>query len=61
MGCSVSMINGHPDIEDIWEPLDNRGAYYDVYKCRNCGTVIVVADYCELPSYCKECEKYDTL
>lgn len=57
MGCSVSLINGHPDKDEIWEQLDNRGAYYDGYKCRKCGTVIVVADYSDLPSYCKECEK----
>lgn len=57
MGCSVSMINGHPDKDDIWEKLDNSRAYYDGYRCRKCGTVIVVEDYLDLPSYCKECEK----
>lgn len=61
MGCSVSMINGHPDKDDIWEKIDNSSAYYDGYKCRKCGTVIVVEDYLDLPCYCKECEKYDQL
>lgn len=50
---NVSLI----DKDDIWEQLDNRGAYYDGYKCRKCGTVIVVEDAIDLPSYCKECEK----
>lgn len=47
--------------DDIWEPLDNSRAYYDGYRCRKCGTVIVVEDYLDLPCYCKECEKYDQL
>ena len=50
---NVSLI----DKDDIWEKLDNSRAYYDGYRCRKCGTVIVVADYLDLPCYCKECEK----
>lgn len=57
MGGNVSLINGHIDKDDIWEKLDNSRAYYDGYRCRKCGTVIVVEDAIDLPSYCKECEK----
>lgn len=61
MGGNVSLINGHIDKDDIWEKLDNSRAYYDGYRCRKCGTVIVVEDYLDLPCYCKECEKHDKL
>ena len=53
MGGNVKFI----DKDDIWEKLDNSRAYYDGYRCRKCGTVIVVEDYLDLPCYCKECEK----
>ena len=54
---AVSMIDGHDD--DIWEPLDNSRAYYDGYRCKKCGTIIVVADHLDLPCHCKECEKWE--
>lgn len=58
MRCSVSLVDGHIDKDENWEQLDNRGTYYDGYRCRRCGSVIVVADYSELPCYCKECVKW---
>lgn len=53
---SVGLIDGHID-DDIWEQLDSKGAYYDGYRCKKCGAVIIVEDAIDLPSYCKECEK----
>jgi hypothetical protein len=58
MSGNVSMIDGHID-DDIWEQLDNRGAYYDGYRCKKCKTIIIVEDALDLPCYCKECEKYE--
>ena len=61
MWRSENVSNAIPIADDIWEPLDNSRAYYDGYRCRKCGTVIVVEDYLDLPCYCKECEKNDQL
>lgn len=42
--------------DDIWEPLNICGGYYDAYKCKKCGHLIIVEDALDLPSYCKKCE-----
>lgn len=36
---------------------ENVQTYYDVYKCSNCGDVIIIDESGFLPSYCKNCEE----
>ena len=38
-----------------WIKIDGEG-YFDGFRCSVCNSVIVVADECELPDYCKFCE-----
>ena len=38
-----------------WIKVEGTG-YYDAFRCSNCNATVVVADECELPCYCKQCE-----
>ncbi len=35
----------------------NEPTYYDIYKCSECGTTIMLGDGEYLPCYCKFCEE----
>ena len=42
--------------DSMWKKVEEE-TYFPVFKCRECGNIVIVEDECLLPEECNNCKK----